>query len=130
MIFSNLSLAIACSDRMQWVRRDDSHGWQDKSPDLRLGHVVGWIKSFGHWGSGACWRLQRKVQRIQHIERRRSSFCGPIAMTVRDDEINVPLGRIRHGNRSAKRPKSFVGQVMRAARKAGHTGKEFGARQE
>jgi type IV secretory pathway VirD2 relaxase len=47
-------------------------------------------------------------------------------MTVRDDEINVRPGRIRHGNRGAKRPKSFVGQVMRAARRAGHTGKEFG----
>jgi type IV secretory pathway VirD2 relaxase len=47
-------------------------------------------------------------------------------MTVRDDEINVRPGRIRPGNRGAKRPKSFVGQVMRAARKAGHTGKEFG----
>jgi type IV secretory pathway VirD2 relaxase len=50
------------------------------------------------------------------------------AVTVRDDEINVRPGRIRHGNRGAKRPKSFVGQVMRAARKAGHTGKEFGQR--
>src|ERR1700735_3300893 len=50
----------------------------------------------------------------------------PIAMTVQDDEINVRPGRIRHGSRGAKRPKSFVGQVMRAARKAGHTGKEFG----
>jgi type IV secretory pathway VirD2 relaxase len=49
-----------------------------------------------------------------------------IAMTVRDDEINVRPGRIRHGNRGAKRPKSFVGQVMRAARRAGHIGKEFG----
>jgi len=47
-------------------------------------------------------------------------------MTVRDDEINVRPGRIRHGNRGAKRPKSFVGQVMRAARRAGHIGKEFG----
>jgi type IV secretory pathway VirD2 relaxase len=47
-------------------------------------------------------------------------------MTVRDDEINLRPGRIRHGNRGAKRPKSFVGQVMHAARKAGHTGKEFG----
>jgi type IV secretory pathway VirD2 relaxase len=47
-------------------------------------------------------------------------------MTVRDDEINVRPGRIRHGNWGAQRPKSFVGQVMRAARKAGHTGKKFG----
>src|ERR1700730_6629230 len=47
-------------------------------------------------------------------------------MSVRDDEINLRPGRIRQGNRGAKRPKSFVGQVMRAARRAGHTGKEFG----
>jgi hypothetical protein len=53
-------------------------------------------------------------------------LLASIAMTVRDDEINVRPGRIRHGNWGAKRPKSFVGQVMRAARKAGHTGKEFG----
>ena len=48
------------------------------------------------------------------------------AMSARDDEINLRPGRIKHGNQGAKRPKSFVGQVMRAARKAGHTGKEFG----
>ena len=44
-------------------------------------------------------------------------------MSARDDEINLRPGRIKHGNQGAKRPKSFVGQVMRAARKAGHTGK-------
>lgn len=47
-------------------------------------------------------------------------------MSIRDDEINLRPGRIKHGNQGAKRPKSFVGQVMRAARKAGHTGKGFG----
>jgi hypothetical protein len=72
----NLSFVIAWSDGMQWVRGDTSHGWQDKSPDFRLGHVVGWIESFVPWGRGACWRLLRKVQRIQHIERHRSSFYG------------------------------------------------------
>jgi type IV secretory pathway VirD2 relaxase len=39
-------------------------------------------------------------------------------MTRRDDELRVRPGRIRD--------KSFVGQVMRAAKKAGHTGKRFG----
>lgn len=48
------------------------------------------------------------------------------AMSIRDDEIDLRPGRIKHGNQGAKRPKSFVGQVMRAARKAGHTGKDFG----
>ena len=72
----NLSLVIAWSDRMQWVRGDTSHGWQDKSPDLRLGHVAGWIEGFGHRGRAACWRTHRKVQRIQRIKSHRSSFYG------------------------------------------------------
>jgi len=76
VLHRNLSLVIAWSDGMQWVRGDTSHGWQDKSPDLRLGHVVGWIESFGYWGRGACWRCHRKVQRIQRVERHRSSFYG------------------------------------------------------
>jgi type IV secretory pathway VirD2 relaxase len=46
-------------------------------------------------------------------------------MSVRDDEIDLRPGRIRQGNRGAKRPKSFVGQVMRATRKAGHTDRGF-----
>jgi len=47
-------------------------------------------------------------------------------MTIRDDDFNPRPGRIRHGDRGAKRPKSFVGEVMRAAKKAGHRGQTFG----
>jgi type IV secretory pathway VirD2 relaxase len=39
-------------------------------------------------------------------------------MTRRDDNLRIRPGRIRD--------KSFVGQVMRAAKKAGHVGKRFG----
>ncbi len=39
-------------------------------------------------------------------------------MKTRDDDLRVRPGRIRD--------KSFVGQVMRAAKKAGHVGKHFG----
>ena len=46
-------------------------------------------------------------------------------MTTRDDDFNPRPGRIRHGNRGAKRPKSFVGEVIRAAKKAGHRGPAF-----
>ena len=46
-------------------------------------------------------------------------------MTRRDDELRIRPGRIQHGNKGAKPPKSFVGEVMRAAKKAGHTGKNF-----
>ncbi|MGH6678531.1 MAG: type VI secretion protein, partial [Bradyrhizobium sp.] len=46
-------------------------------------------------------------------------------MTTRDDDLRVRPGRIHHGNRGGKRPQTFVGEVMRAAKKAGHTGKNF-----
>jgi hypothetical protein len=47
-------------------------------------------------------------------------------MTTRDDDLHVRPGRIRHGNQGARRPKTFVGEVMRAAKKAGHRGNTFG----
>ena len=47
-------------------------------------------------------------------------------MTTRDDDLHIRPGRIRHGNQGAKRPKSFVGEVMRAAKRAGHVGNSFG----
>jgi type IV secretory pathway VirD2 relaxase len=46
-------------------------------------------------------------------------------MTGADDDFTARPGRIRHGNRGVKRPKSFVGEVMRAAAKAGHRGATF-----
>jgi hypothetical protein len=69
------SWIVACSDVRLWEPGDTDHGWQDKSPDIRRGHVVGWIENFVHWGKGACWRLLRKVQRIQCLERRQPLFC-------------------------------------------------------
>src|SRR5580658_772106 len=47
-------------------------------------------------------------------------------MPNRDDELRIRPGRIQHGNRGGKRPTSFVGEVMRAAKKAGHAGRDFG----
>ena len=47
-------------------------------------------------------------------------------MSQRDNDLRVRPGRIRDSGRSSSRPKSFVGQVMRAAKKAGHVGDGFG----
>lgn len=47
-------------------------------------------------------------------------------MPSRDDAFTPRPGHIRRGNKSARKPKSFVGQVMRAANKAGHSGSKFG----
>ncbi len=48
-------------------------------------------------------------------------------MKVRDDDLKVRPGKIRHSGASLA--KSFAGEVMHAARKAGHTGRSFGRRQ-
>lgn len=47
-------------------------------------------------------------------------------MSARDDELRIRPGRVRDGGRGAGKPQSFVGQVMRAARRAGHTGPGLG----
>ena len=46
-------------------------------------------------------------------------------MKARDDDLRVRPGRIQHGNHGAKHPQTFVGEVMRAAKKAGHVGNSF-----
>lgn len=47
-------------------------------------------------------------------------------MIRRDDDFRTRPGRIRDSHRGARRPKTFVGEVMRAAKKAGHIGQSFG----
>jgi len=46
-------------------------------------------------------------------------------MSERDNDIRLRPGRIRDKGPSVKRAQSFAGQVMQAARKAGHTGYRF-----
>ena len=49
-------------------------------------------------------------------------------MSRREEDFQVRPGRIRDPHRGAGRPKTFVSEVMRAAKKAGHIGKTFGRR--
>jgi hypothetical protein len=44
------------------------------------------------------------------------------ALTTRDDDLRIRLGRIRDRGRGSRRPDTFIGEVMRAAKKAGHVG--------
>ncbi|MEO0792446.1 MAG: type VI secretion protein, partial [Pseudomonadota bacterium] len=46
-------------------------------------------------------------------------------MSKRDNDVRIKPGRIKDKGPSARRAQSFVGQVMQAARKAGHTGNHF-----
>jgi type IV secretory pathway VirD2 relaxase len=47
-------------------------------------------------------------------------------MKLRDDELRIRPGRIRDRGRGVAKPKTFVGEVMRAARRAGYSGQGFG----
>lgn len=50
-------------------------------------------------------------------------------MSARDDDLRIKPGRIRDRGPRGRKAQSFVGEVMRAAKKAGHTGYRFnGAR--
>ena len=46
-------------------------------------------------------------------------------MSTPDDDLTVRPGRIRDGGRGGGKPQTFIGQAMRAARRAGHTGRGF-----
>jgi type IV secretory pathway VirD2 relaxase len=71
--------------------------------------------------------LSAKRQANQYASRRlRFRYRIELIMKQPEDHLRVRPGRIRDRGRGAAKPKSFVGQVMRAARKAGHTGKGFG----
>ena len=48
-------------------------------------------------------------------------------MTRRDNDLRIRPGRIRDGGRTSKQPTRFINEVMRAARKSGHTGYRIGA---
>ena len=46
-------------------------------------------------------------------------------MAASDDEPWIRHRRIQHSDRGAKRLKTLVSEVMRAAKRVGHTGKSF-----
>ena len=107
-------------------REPPIHGRQDKSADRGRAHVVGWIEVFANL----------RVSLLALSQQILNDFNGPSAvaridakamqaMTTRDDDLRVRPGRIRHGNRGRQAPKTFVGEVMRAAKKAGHIGNSF-----
>src|SRR5258706_237580 len=50
---------------------------------------------------------------------------GP-SVSRRDDDLSIRLSRVRDRGRNSRRPDTFIGEVMRAAKKAGHVGESFG----
>ena len=76
-------------------------------------------------------RRPRTARRRQRRQRpgRSAQFCSEVARPTGFEPVASAFdprpGRIRHDNQGVRRPKSFVGEVMRAAKKAGHRGQSF-----
>jgi type IV secretory pathway VirD2 relaxase len=47
-------------------------------------------------------------------------------LSRRDDDLRIKLGRIRDRGGGRRKPDTFIGEIMRAAKKAGHVGNSFG----
>ena len=123
----SLSGIIACSAARHRELGGTGHGRQGKSAASGRAHMVGWVEYFRRFENWPCWRSAPNTPTIS-MPRAPSLLLrtASSAMTSRDDDLHIRPGRIRHGNQGAKRPKSFVGEVMRAAKKAGHVGESFG----
>ena len=120
------SRRVACFDVRQLGQGDRSHGLRDKSADVRR--------------AGCGWESGRSSASHENASRQFPGNTKPIngscairfssltenTMKRCDDELRLRPGRIRDRGRRAARPKTFVGEVMRAARKTGYTGKGFG----
>jgi hypothetical protein len=65
VLHRSLSLVIACSDGMQWERGDTSHGWQDKSADVRRAHVIGRVEFLRYCAMPSASASGRNINQIK-----------------------------------------------------------------
>ena len=122
-ILSKLFAFLAVRD---WEQGQTDRGRRDKSADCRRALVIAAERRFAASHEIACRRFCQSVRKNNRSGAVAYARHLEAAVNPRDNDLHIRPGRIRDGGRGAVRPKSFVGQVMRAARKAGHTGKGFG----
>jgi type IV secretory pathway VirD2 relaxase len=75
-----------------------------------------------HSPAGASNRYLNHINAVTAIVKRTPRRT---ALSKRDD-IRVKLGRIRDRGGTVRKPDTFIGEVMRAAKKTGHVGNRFG----
>ena len=121
-----LSRNIACFDVRQWGQGDTSRGLRDKSADVRRADMAGGVGDVGPRMKSSAGAFSKTLSKSTLLAPSPVSTRFELTMRQPEDDLRIRPGRIRDKGRGAARLKSFVGQVMRAARKAGHTGKGFG----
>jgi len=94
---------------------------------LRLG-AGGWsgLSYFAIWWHGLPAPFKRNTKYFSTLSAIAILAHRGTSVSRRDDELRIRLGRIRDRGRNSHRPDTFIGEVMQAARKAGHVGESFG----
>ena len=110
-------------------QRTPTNGRQGKSAASGRAHMVGRLEFCAPSGRRAGWRFSSKPQRFQCSDRRRLLVEPAPRHEPPRRRLPHPARAHPRQPRGARRPKSFVGEVMRAAKKAGHIGQSFGRRQ-
>jgi hypothetical protein len=99
---------------------------KDKSADCGRAHVAGRIGVFSSIATSAVGARRQFANEFNMVPPAVKRVGSRLRVSAHDEEIWIRPGRIRPGHRGASRLRSFVAEVTRAARKAGHTGKGFG----
>ena len=123
------SHALACLEK-KWQKREGSGEAQLEDGEIKGARrsnrkPLTWL-GFGRAGrSGRVPRLAFSTMQSKTFSAcRRFRSLGALAMTAGDSELRIRPGRIR--STRAPKPKSFINQVIRAAKKAGHTSGQAG----
>src|SRR5260370_37781612 len=105
------------------ARPHDGKGKAPPSAGRRWLVGLGYFAISSHHPAGASGRNTKHFSTLSAIAilaHRRTS------VSRRDDDLRIRLGRVRDRGRNSRRPDTFIGEVMRAAKKAGHVGESFG----
>src|SRR6266851_303948 len=105
------------------TRPHDGKGKAPPSAGRRWLVGLGYFAISSHHPAGASKRNTKHFSTLSAIAN--LAHWGT-SVSRRDDELRIKLGRIRDRSRNSRRPDTFIGEVMRAAKKAGHIGESFG----
>src|SRR6266853_1742944 len=105
------------------TRPHDGKGKAPPSAGRRWLVGLGYFAISSHHPAGASGRNTKHFSTLSAIA---NLAHRGTSVSARDDDLRIKLGRIRDRSRNSRRPDTFIGEVMQAAKKAGHIGEGFG----
>src|SRR5258708_7061986 len=102
------------------------HDGKGKAPPPAGRRWLVGLSYFAIWWHGPAGAFKRNTKYFSTLSAIAILAHRGTSVSRRDDELRIRLGRIRDRGRNSHRPDTFIGEVMQAARKAGHVGESFG----